>query len=77
MPSLINAQAVETLITDVLKEDMNKCLEAVTKEVVAKLENQVRANVAARMIALAHSDYSMEYMHGELHIKVKMETKRC
>ncbi len=72
MAELINHKALEETVKRVLEEDMNKALEATTKKVVAELEETIRRNVAARMIAMAGSHYSMEYMRGELHIKVKI-----
>lgn len=76
MANLINEKAVEEAICKVLEEDMNECLDITTKKVIAELENKVRANVAARLIALVQSDYSMEYLSNELRIYVRMETNR-
>lgn len=75
MAQLINEQEIPKIICKVLEEDMNECLDRITKQVVQDLEDKVRANVAARMIAMAQSDYSMEYMRNELRITVTMETK--
>ncbi len=74
MSNLINQNEVHKLIAEVLEQDMNNTLEAVTNEVINKLKDTVKRNVAARMIALASSEYSLEYRSSELRIKVKLET---
>tara|TARA_R110000851_G_C13101976_1_gene568679 strand:- start:3694 stop:3921 length:228 start_codon:yes stop_codon:yes gene_type:complete len=74
MSQLINSKAVEELIKRTLEEDMNESLDKIVTEVTDRLKATVHANVAARMIALAQSDYSVEYMRHELRIVVKMET---
>ena len=72
--SLISPAAVEKMIAETLSVDMNKCLDKAVDDVIDKLKEQVRTKVAARMIALAKSDYNIVYMRNELIIKVKMET---
>lgn len=74
MANLINEKAIEECICKVLEEDMNECLERITKQVIDKMHDTVKANVAARMIALAQSDYSIEYMRNELRILVNFKT---
>lgn len=75
MSTLVNHEHAEKIIIEVLQKDMNQCLDKIVDEAVDKLKDTVRANVAARMIALARSDYSMEYLRNELIIKVRLETK--
>lgn len=72
MASYINNDEIQRQVLKVLKDDMNECLEATTNKVVADMKEKVRANVAARMIALIQSDYNMRYMQGELRIFVKI-----
>lgn len=74
MANLINEEEIPKIILKVLEEDMNKSLEIITTKVIKELENTVRANVAARMIAMTQSDYSLKYDRNELCIRVKMET---
>lgn len=74
MATLINQEALEECICKVLEEDMNECLNRITKQVIDKMHDTVKANVAARLIALAQSDYSMEYMRNELRISVQFKT---
>ena len=74
MATLINKLELEKIVAKVLEEDMNECLEKVTAKVVSELHDTVKANVAARMIALCRTDYDMRYMRDELSIRVQFNT---
>lgn len=71
MGTLINNLELEKIVAKVIEDDMNESLEIVTAKVVSELRDTVRANVAARMIALCRSDYNMKYDKNELYIKVQ------
>lgn len=71
MGTLINNLELEKIVAKVIEDDMNESLEIVTAKVVSELQDTVRANVAARMIALCRSNYNMKYDKNELYIKVQ------
>ena len=71
MSNLITPESIEKLTAKVIQEDMNDALEIITQRVIAQMEDTVRANVAARMIALVRSDYNIRYDQRELLIRVK------
>lgn len=68
--TLINQDYVDQLITKTLTEDMNQVLEEATQKVLEKLSVKVKEKVAARMIAMAGSDYNLQYCRDELQIRV-------
>ncbi len=72
MSKYFNHDQLQKAVLEILSKDMNECLDATVDKVVADMKSKVRANVAARMIALVQSDYSMEYMRGELRVTVKV-----
>ena len=72
--TLINDLAIETLILETLKEDMNTTLNIVTAKVVKEIESTVKRNVAARMIGMISSEYSVEYVRNELRVHIKLES---
>ena len=76
MATLINQIEVEKLTLQVLTEDMNKALDIATKKVVSELENTIRRNVAARMIAAVSSEYALEYFRNELRISVRIDNEQ-
>ena len=74
MANLINKLELEKMVAKVLEDDMNECLEKTTAKVISELHDKVKANVAARMIALCQSDYNLMYMQDELNIRVQFKT---
>jgi len=75
MATLINNVELERIVSKVLEDDMNKCLDETVAKVISELHDRVRVKVAARMIALCSSDYNMEYLRNELRISVKINSK--
>jgi predicted DNA binding CopG/RHH family protein len=76
MAKLINEKEVEKLTLQVITEDMNKALDIATKKVISELENTIRRNVAARMIAAVSSEYAFEYFRNELRISVRINNEQ-
>jgi len=75
MASLINKQMLQELTLEVLTKDMNDSLDIITKEVISKLESQVRANVAARLIGRVNKDYDIQFDRDRIQITIRMETR--
>lgn len=72
MATLIDDETIQKYVLEVLTKDMTDTLDIVTDQVIERMKATVKANVAARMIALVQSDYSMQYDRHELIIKVKI-----
>lgn len=73
MSQLINDVEVNKLINKVIQEDINEALDTATNKVLEQMKEAVRLRVATRMIAMARSQYNLEYNRGELIIKVQIE----
>ena len=75
MASLINTKVLQELTLEVLTKDMNDSLDIITKDVISKLESQVRANVAARLIGMVDKDYDIRFNRDRMQISITMETR--
>ena len=73
MAKFINDETIKTLVEEVLAKDMNEVLEQVTDKVLAEVRTKVKEKVAARMIAVAGSEYNLYYQQHELVVKVKID----
>lgn len=73
MASIINQQEIDRAVSTLLKAELDIALNNAVEDALSKIRPQVREAVAAKIISIVGGEYNLQYNHGELVVRVKIE----